>query len=150
MNLFDLASAFFRYLFVIIIYLFIFAVIRMVFLDIRLTERRLRVSHGDCYLRLLSGKEALAYGIEEVYVLKANNVIGRGEECDISFPDRFVSNRNTLIFLEGEEYYIEDLDSKNGTYVNGEPVSGDPILLCDGDKIAIGSVEFAFVVPRAN
>lgn len=150
MNLFDLVSTFFRYLFVIIIYLFILAIIRMIFLDIRLTEKRLRVSRGDCYLRLLSGRESVAYGIEDCYTLKANNVIGREEGCDICFPDRFMSQRNTLIFLEGADYYIEDLDSKNGTFVNGEPVTGDPILLYNGDKIAIGSVEFAFVVPELD
>lgn len=150
MNLFDLVSTFFRYLFVVIIYLFILSIIRMIYLDIRLTEKRLRVSQGDSYLRLLSGREAVAYGIEDSYVLKANNVIGRDSGCDICFPDRFMSQKNTLIFLEGSDYYIEDLDSKNGTFVNGEPISGDPILLYNGDKIAVGSVEFAFVVPQLD
>lgn len=150
MTIFDLLSTFFRYLFVIIIYLFILSIIRMIFLDLRLTEKRLRISRGDCYLRLLSGREAVAYGIEDSYILKANNVIGRDGSCDICFADRFMSQKNTLIFLEGSDYYIEDLDSKNGTFVNGEAVTGDPILLYDGDKIAVGSVEFAFVVPELS
>jgi len=39
---------------------------------------------------------------------------------------------------------IEDLDSKNGTYVRGERVSAAPVPLSDGDELRIGSVSLRF------
>ncbi len=72
-------------------------------------------------------------------------LIGRSPECDIILPDRQVSRRHARVFREGEDYYVEDLGSKNGTWVNGQPVHG-PVRLKDGDEIQIAlRFKLAFV-----
>lgn len=63
-------------------------------------------------------------------------LIGRQEDCTIFLDDRAVSRHHARITRQDDGYYIEDLDSKNGTFVNGEAVSA-PRRLYDGDEIQI-------------
>jgi DNA-binding response OmpR family regulator len=64
-------------------------------------------------------------------------LIGRGPECDVVVPDRQVSRHHARVrrLAEGE-YEVEDLDSKNGTHLNGIALHG-PRRLVDGDVIQI-------------
>jgi len=62
--------------------------------------------------------------------------IGRSPECDIILPDRVVSRCHAHIDRRDGEHFIVDDNSKNGTYVNGEPVT-EPHQLIDGDEIQI-------------
>ena len=63
-------------------------------------------------------------------------IIGRGPECDIIIDDRQVSRRHARIRREFEGFTIEDLESKNGTYLNGVSIR-DAVVLQDGDVIQI-------------
>jgi DNA-binding response OmpR family regulator len=85
------------------------------------------------------------------WVLHNNEMlIGRGSECDIVLPERQVSRLHARVRREGEEYYIEDLDSKNGTYVNGQPLKGER-QLHDGDDIQIAlAVRVTFLGSEAT
>ena len=62
--------------------------------------------------------------------------IGRSPDCDIVLPDRVVSRRHACIDRKDGEYFIRDDDSKNGTFVNGKPVT-EPRRLIDGDEIQV-------------
>jgi pSer/pThr/pTyr-binding forkhead associated (FHA) protein/tetratricopeptide (TPR) repeat protein len=70
-------------------------------------------------------------------------VIGRGKECDVVLNDKKSSRKNTIIAKVGNRYVVRDLDSSNGTYVNGESVK-ERELSAD-DVIRIGEVEIHFV-----
>lgn len=73
-------------------------------------------------------------------------VIGRGGECELVLPERQVSREHIRIYRDGKEYFLEDLKSKNGTWVNDVQIEGDTILLRDGDEINIGmAVKIVFV-----
>jgi diguanylate cyclase (GGDEF)-like protein len=74
---------------------------------------------------------------------KQNIVIGRGSMCDIVLRDEVASRTHAEIYqLEVEggclEYYVKDLDSTNGTYLNGQLINSGQ-LLQDGDKIKVGN-----------
>jgi DNA-binding winged helix-turn-helix (wHTH) protein len=76
--------------------------------------------------------------------------IGRGEECDIVLPDRQVSRSHVRILHDERGYAVEDLGSKNGTYVNGNPALG-VVRLQDGDEIQVAlSVRLLFVGAEAT
>jgi DNA-binding response OmpR family regulator len=62
--------------------------------------------------------------------------IGRDPSCDIILPDRVVSRHHAVIERGAEGYVLSDIGSKNGTFVNGEPI-GNGYLLRDGDEIQI-------------
>lgn len=71
--------------------------------------------------------------------------IGRGDECDIMLPDRHVSRYHARISRVDDCYAVEDLGSKNGTYVNGREVKTTRMLE-DGDEIQIAlRFKLAFV-----
>lgn len=63
-------------------------------------------------------------------------LIGRGSDADIVLPERQVSRYHSKIFYRDGRYFLEDLDSKNGTFLNGQQVKGTAPLQ-DGDEIQI-------------
>jgi len=68
-------------------------------------------------------------------------LIGRDEACDITIPDRQVSRLHAKIEpIENAEIRLVDLDSKNGTYINGERIK-DSHNLIDGDAIKIALIQ---------
>ena len=64
-------------------------------------------------------------------------VIGRGASCSLVLPERQVSREHIRIYTEDDTYFLQDLNSKNGTWVNGEQVKGGIVNLRDGDEISI-------------
>lgn len=68
--------------------------------------------------------------------------IGRLVSNDIYLEDPFVSRHHSLIRNQGEQYVIEDVNSANGTYVDGERV--DACQLREGSIIQIGGSRFRF------
>jgi hypothetical protein len=65
-----------------------------------------------------------------------STTIGRSEDNDIVVDDRWVSRHHARIRVDGPQYIVEDLGSKNGTLVNGKRIEG-PRVLVDGDEIQI-------------
>ena len=70
-------------------------------------------------------------------------VIGRKRTVDLVLDDQRVSREHAMIRREGKDYKLFDLDSANGTVVNGVPVTR-PIRLTDGDRIDIGGSRITF------
>ncbi len=72
--------------------------------------------------------------------------IGRQEQCDVQVNDTFVSRQHARITWGGAGYLLEDLGTVNGTFLNGERISG-PRALKSGDVIQLGSqVELDFLM----
>jgi pSer/pThr/pTyr-binding forkhead associated (FHA) protein len=95
---------------------------------------------------LLQIEKKLAIGIlmiqnegirDRRYIIPNNRIqIGRYETCDIILDNPYISNEHCAIFTDLSRVYVEDLISKNGTYVNGKRVNSI-IELTDGDEITI-------------
>lgn len=75
------------------------------------------------------------------HVVQADSVIiGRSSTSDLPLPDRFLSRHHARLFRDGDRYLVEDLGSRNGTLLNGQPVLA-PSPVRPGDVIRIsGSV----------
>jgi len=65
--------------------------------------------------------------------------IGRGSECDLLLPERQISRQHVRIRHTTDHYILQDLDSKNGTWINNHPVKGERVLH-DGDEISLALV----------
>src|SRR6188472_1890533 len=63
--------------------------------------------------------------------------IGRGATNSVVIADELVSPEHARIFLADGGLWISDLESRTGTYVNGEPLGSEPRRLANGDKVAI-------------
>ncbi|MBO9542584.1 FHA domain-containing protein [bacterium] len=61
-------------------------------------------------------------------------------------PEAKISRKHARIFIENGEFFVEDLGSLNGTYVNRGPrlLPGSPQALKDGDEIVMGKTFFKF------
>jgi len=70
-------------------------------------------------------------------------VLGRHPDCDIVLESAAVSRQHARVVRLGDHCYIEDLGSRNGTFLNGRPVSGRQIL-SEGDRVAICDLVFVF------
>lgn len=72
-------------------------------------------------------------------------LIGRGADCDLALPERQVSRHHAKILRRPGYFELEDLGSKNGTHLNGQPVS-ENVRLQDGDEIQIAlAVKLVFI-----
>ena len=79
---------------------------------------------------------------KERQLVKAVTVIGRAEHCDVCVPKSIVSREHARIVRKLTGWYIQDLESTNGTRVNNVPVHRRARLR-DGDVITIGLVRDA-------
>lgn len=95
-------------------------------------EPRLRVEQA---MGLSSGDE---------YDLREGATLGRGDKADIRIDDPFASARHARVSRQGDVLVLEDLNSTNGTWLNGSPLDG-PQPLHPGDRIRIGDNEFSFL-----
>jgi two-component system, cell cycle response regulator len=64
-------------------------------------------------------------------------VLGRGEPCELRFDDASISFVHAQIERGDEQFFVRDMNSTNGTFVNGVPVTV-PRVLADGDRIQLG------------
>jgi DNA-binding CsgD family transcriptional regulator len=71
-------------------------------------------------------------------------VVGRGVGVDIQVDDESVSRRHARFCLVADALVVEDLDSRNGTWVNGQAISA-PSPLSLGDRVVLGDCEFELV-----
>jgi FHA domain-containing protein len=72
------------------------------------------------------------------YRLEGQLQIGRADGCHIRLSDSYVSQFHARIFGRDGGWYVEDLGSTNGTYLNQRRVSGTPSELRAGDRVKLG------------
>jgi DNA-binding winged helix-turn-helix (wHTH) protein len=88
---------------------------------------------------------ALRYAGRELGLAEGETIIGRGEECALHIDSAKVSRRHARVVVAGREARLQDLGSKNGTFLNGRRIEGaDLVPLHEGDEILIGATLFLF------
>ena len=70
-------------------------------------------------------------------------LIGRSPECDVFLDDVTVSRDHALVVKRGGDFYLDDLGSLNGTYVNRRRIESH--RLADGDELQIGKYKLTFL-----
>jgi len=133
-----------RYVFIILIYYFLFGIIRLIYLDIQSINKVNQKGYNNPYLKLINRKERLDFDIQEFYDLKEVTTIGRAKGSTIQLLDKYISSNHVKITKDEGEYFLEDKESVNGTYLNSKKIE-DVVKLKNGDRIGIGQVEFLFV-----
>jgi pSer/pThr/pTyr-binding forkhead associated (FHA) protein len=74
------------------------------------------------------------------WLIQESIIIGRDAECDVVIPDRQVSRYHARLTVSDEGVTVEDLASKNGSFLQGDKISG-PVMLQDGDLLQIALVQ---------
>ena len=93
----------------------------------------------------------LVYNRREVSLPDGEHILGRADELALHLPSPTVSRHHAVIRIVRGQATIEDLGSKNGTFVDGQPVTSS-ICLADGARIQIGGFELTYrsVAPAAS
>ena len=83
-----------------------------------------------------------------VFALKACTVIGRSSDCDITLAASHLSRRHAKLIVKNGQLYVKDLDSSNGTYLNGKRVSEAKIKR--GDELRFDTLCFGVIGPAKD
>jgi DNA-binding winged helix-turn-helix (wHTH) protein len=124
--------------------------------DSRRQKRFIKTLHGYGYAfagPLNAGREepsgwsgdifALHWRRREFVLRPGENLVGRGEDADVMIDSAAVSRRHARVVVSPDGATIEDLGSKNGTFVGDTPVTGC-VSLSDGDEVRIGHLSLTF------
>lgn len=89
---------------------------------------------------LVLALKSVTTSTQQILKLKPGEyTIGRDPSCDIVIADPYISRKHAKIFYRDDKWYVEDLGSRNGTFVNGEEIRGrGPVELREGMEIVVG------------
>ena len=94
-------------------------------------------------LKVLSGSHAG----KEISIASEKFLIGRSESCQLRPKSESVSRKHCIIVVRDGRVLLQDLKSRNGTYVNGKRLPQDKAkVLKPGDQLKIGKLEFEVVI----
>jgi len=135
-----------RLLAVAVLYAFLAAVIAVIWRDLRAVGASDRPDRSPDQsaapggrLRVVNGGEAPPLA-GEAYALAEHITLGRAADNSIVLPDTYASAYHARLDRRDGEWWLTDLDSRNGTRLNDVPIR-KPAPLADGDVIGIGQVE---------
>jgi len=138
-----------RFLFLALLMLFVFLVARTVYRELRPAPPRPAVPRAPAKAPRSGRKARLVIAGDAgrrkqlSWELEGDVIIGRSPECAVSVDDEFASNLHSKIYQTEGRFYVEDLGSTNGTYVNGRRIHY-PTELRSGDRVKIGRTEMEF------
>lgn len=163
----QLAGLFFGVIFIIVLYSIILYALRIMYKDIKggkrkttntiqknTTQKNTTQKTNDSTkkasgsnirgLEVLTSMDEAKLKVGSVIPMATAITLGRKENNTVVLNDRFVSSYHAKIYLKNREYYLEDLQSTNGTYVNENKIEGN-IRLNVNDIIRFGSTAFKVI-----
>ncbi|MGH9184028.1 MAG: FHA domain-containing protein [Acidimicrobiales bacterium] len=130
----------------VLVYLFFLRVLRAVWTEVRQPTvaaaapagprgaNRPRRGNPSRHLVVLEPQERRGHR----YELEAEVTLGRASGCQVALDDTYVSQIHARIFAREGVFYVEDLGSTNGTYLNTRKVAA-PTALKAGDRLRVGA-----------
>jgi pSer/pThr/pTyr-binding forkhead associated (FHA) protein len=143
----DIVLDILKYVFLIVLYIFVARAVRAVMIELRpatapkssrgpsssAKPASRRVKKAPKRAAVVEGASTSGKNFE----LGQELTIGRADKCHVVLDDTYVSQVHARIFSRGDSYFLEDLGSTNGTYLNRKRVGGATELQ-RGDRVKIG------------
>lgn len=150
-KIFSIIGIVLQYTLVILLYYFLYKVVRMIYLDLKTPALLAREIAGQPFAEYKADRARLTV-IESTetaltsqnYPVEETLTIGRNDHNDVIIHDSFTSHEHACVTKIKKNYWLYDLNSTNGTFLNGNRVAKEEPLK-DGDIIKIGTVTFKFV-----
>lgn len=114
----------------------------LIYRDVRVTTGGLATTRPRLgYLKVISDSNGTSESEGEPvrYPLLPVTSIGRAMSNTIVLNDNYISNEHALLTLRGQQWWLEDLNSRNGTLLNGVRVS-EAMVVSPGDVIGLGDI----------
>ncbi len=78
-------------------------------------------------------------GVRSQRYIKSVIILGREAGCDFSLDDQTVSSQHARLAYRKQQWWLEDLASTNGTFLNGDAVT-TPVVITHGDELRLGQI----------
>lgn len=153
---YDPISVALKFGFLAVLFLFLLVIARSAFNDLRRTTAPAPDATGfhaaPAFSEVVRGEDGWLIverggGLEEGrrFDLIGGLSIGRSRDSDVQISDRYASSLHARVFSRGGRFFVEDMNSTNGTLLNGATLHGEADLI-DGDNVQIGDTVFRFEV----
>ena len=153
---YDPISVALKFGFIAVLYLFVLVIARSAFKDLRRTVAPAPDATGfhaaPAYAEAPRGPDGWLVverggGLErdQRFDLIGDISISRSKEADMRIEDRYASSIHARVFSREGRFYVEDMNSTNGTLLNGATLQGEAELI-DGDTVQIGDTTFRLEV----
>lgn len=125
-----------------VLYGFLVVILVHLWRDLQSSKRSTLVA-PEARLEKLEGE-----GIEHNYSLEEINLIGRAKDNTIILDEGTVSGYHARLSYQQEQWWLEDLGSRNGTFLNDLPIT-EPLVITYGDELGFGNVKMRIVSGKA-
>lgn len=136
-------SFIFTAVFIVILYIIIILALRVMYKDVKAGGRK-KVLKSSLGLEVIEAGENSTLKNGAIIPIKGVLTMGRKEDNVIMLDDQYVSGHHAKVYVKNSQYILEDLNSTNGTVVNGTNVKGR-LYIQIGDEIKIGSLKFRVI-----
>ena len=124
---------------------FLAAIAYFIYRDVQLASRPdERLERPKGFLRVLSS-ETDSLKEDQEFELSIVSGMGRGPENLIVIDDEYTSGRHALLLWTEELWLVEDLGSRNGTFLNDSPVESQTVIV-SGDILTVGRTKFKVIL----
>lgn len=133
--------------FIVILYVIIYYALKIMYKDVKNGGKRKRpLNLNKNYgLEIISAGDNLDLKEGSIIPIRSDLTIGRKEGNSIVLLDQHVSGNHAEIIIRNNKLILEDLHSTNGTFLNGNKITGK-VQLSNKDEIRIGKVIFKIVL----
>ncbi len=128
-----------RSLLVAALYAFVGGALWLIWKDLRRQARQMDVPGLPALSLLRAGGPEAGSPREAYRFTRAEVILGRERGCDCRLADKTISARHARLTYHHGQWWVEDLGSKNGTFLNQERV-GQAVVLAAGDELRCGQV----------
>lgn len=132
-----------RILIALALYAFLAAILRFLWKDLQSSRQGLSQA-PLAYLLPIENAE-----LEPAYALESVNLLGRAQDNTLVLEDPTISACHARLSYQNRKWWLEDMGSKNGTYLNEIPVT-EPVVVTYGDEIHFGQVRMRFLAGVAS
>jgi hypothetical protein len=151
---FDLVLLLLRVVFVFLLYFFLYQVVRVISRELGTASSSGAVARASgpggrppqAALTLIDADQS-GLPLGSTYVLQSVSSIGRAADNVVPIADAFVSSHHARLVQTNGRWYLTDLDSTNGTFINGTPAGPVAAAVANGDVLQFGRVKLRLNAP---
>ncbi|AGF59261.1 pSer/pThr/pTyr-binding forkhead associated (FHA) protein [Clostridium saccharoperbutylacetonicum] len=143
MSFSKIIAGIFGLVFIVILYVIIYYALKIMYKDVKNggKKRRPTVVKGNYGLEIMSSGSVKELKEGSIIPIRSDLTIGRKGDNLIVLNEQHISGNHAKILVRNDSLFLEDLNSTNGTYLNGTKITGK-VKLSNKDEIKIGNVIF--------
>lgn len=141
---FSKLSLIFKIFIIAVIYLIIAFALRIMYKDMKSGDKKRVKIKRTFGLEVVDGGMNNMVRKGSVIPIDREVTIGRKEDNTVVLAEEYISGHHARIYMKNNNYIFEDLNSTNGTIVNGQKIQ-EKVYIRPGDKIEIGTIVFKVI-----